>query len=70
MTPEDLRKARRALDKTQYEMSRMLQVHESTYQGWESGTGIPGPAKVAVHYMLRCGILDGLMDGIPEWRSP
>ena len=71
MTPDDLRKARRALDLTQVEMSKALRVDERKYRAWESGVAMPGPAVVAVHYMLRHGLIEGLIDnGVLTWRSP
>lgn len=70
MTPSDMRMTRRALDLTQTQMASVLHVHESTVRGWEAGTPIPGPAQVAVVYILRYGLLDGIAEDIPEWRSP
>ena len=71
MSPDDLRKARRGLDLTQSDMAKALGLDPWTVRNYEKGNrGIPKAVAVAVLYMATYGLLEGVMDTVPEWRLP
>lgn len=54
MTPAEFRAARERLGLTQTAMAAALEVTLRAVQMWEAGErGIPGPARVALRFMLR-----------------
>lgn len=60
MTPADFKAARQRLGLSQNALARALRVADGrTVRRWEAGQrDIPGPAMVAVAYMLRFGVLE------------
>ena len=60
MTPKDFKSARQTLGLSSKGMARALQVESGrTIRRWEAGDReIPGPAIVALTFMLRTGVLD------------
>lgn len=60
MTPAAFKAARKALGLSQNALARALRVADGrTVRRWEAGErDIPGPAQVAVLYMLRHGPLE------------
>ena len=59
MTPKQFKAARRELDLTQNGMAQALGIaSDRTVRRWEAGErDIPGPAIVAIAYMLEFGLM-------------
>lgn len=54
MSAAEFRAAREALDLTQGDLARALEVTLRAVQFWEAGTrAVPGPARVALRLMLQ-----------------
>lgn len=54
MTPQEFKAARRTLGLSAEKMAKALNVSSGrTVRRWEAGKDIPGPAIVAVRFMLR-----------------
>lgn len=41
MTPEQIKQIRKALNRSQEEMARIIQVHPQTWHRWEAGKSTP-----------------------------
>lgn len=68
MTANEMVKARLALDLTQEDLARLLGFHVYTIRGYEKGNPIPRAAAVAMAYMVRYGLFEGIEDAHIPWR--
>jgi hypothetical protein len=73
MTPADLKKARKLLGLTAAGLGRRLELEGKdpgrTVRLWEGGRPIPGPARVAIGYMLAEGVRSSLQEAVQQAQA-
>ena len=69
MTAEDLKKARLAVCLTQAQLAAILGLHVYTIRNYEKGgADVPQAVAVAMAYMVRYGLFEGIEEAHIPWR--